>query len=631
MLLLELARDLLDRAAGDPSHPIPVVFNLSSWLALRRSLLDWLERELNSAYDGPRRIAREWLEADHVLPLLDGLDEVRSDYRAACLEAINGFRREHGLVQLAVSSRLTDYAALGQAPLKIAGAVQIQPLDAQQIDTYLSRTGNDDLSAALQQDPVLRDLANAPLMLTLLSKIFASDGAAVNVAPPSVEARRQQILARYVAHMFARRGVLTRYPPERMTPYLRWLAQAMAAHSGGLFLIEQLHAGWLTPPGQERYAATEKLTFGGIVGVLSGVLWGLGGGLKGNSIALPATQYLLGETGRYSAAQVWIWLAQTCGIALLLGVITALMVWFAAHVAERLPVKPYLPTILLDRQRRVAIAIGCAVGLVDGLVVGFWNGVAPGGAAHPLLVGLGIGTLTALGAGLGAGFVYGRASHAERIVVVETFKWSGPDIRWWGAIGLGVGALLGLVYGLVVGAVDGQLSRLGYGLVIGLCNGLVGGLIAGTLVGIGRGEMSERIAPNEGIRRSALTAFWAGGLVWLAVGLTGALSDALALRAFIWAGQAITATWWWNVIVWGLIHWPIWALSFGVGAGLLNGGLACLQHTIVRWMLWREGAIPWRYVRLLDAAAERIFLRKIGGGYQFMHQLLRDYFASLDS
>jgi hypothetical protein len=35
------------------------------------------------------------------------------------------------------------------------------------------------------------------------------------------------------------------------------------------------------------------------------------------------------------------------------------------------------------------------------------------------------------------------------------------------------------------------------------------------------------------------------------------------------------------------------------------------------------------YVKFLDYAEERIFLRKIGGGYIFIHRLLQDYFAAL--
>jgi len=64
---------------------------------------------------------------------------------------------------------------------------------------------------------------------------------------------------------------------------------------------------------------------------------------------------------------------------------------------------------------------------------------------------------------------------------------------------------------------------------------------------------------------------------------------------------------------------------------LLNGGLACIQHGVLRWLLWRSRCIPWNYVRFLDVAAERILLRKVGGGYIFIHRLLLDYFATLDT
>jgi hypothetical protein len=39
---------------------------------------------------------------------------------------------------------------------------------------------------------------------------------------------------------------------------------------------------------------------------------------------------------------------------------------------------------------------------------------------------------------------------------------------------------------------------------------------------------------------------------------------------------------------------------------------------------------PLNYVRFLDYAAGRIFLRKVGGGYIFVHRLLLEYFASLE-
>ena len=61
------------------------------------------------------------------------------------------------------------------------------------------------------------------------------------------------------------------------------------------------------------------------------------------------------------------------------------------------------------------------------------------------------------------------------------------------------------------------------------------------------------------------------------------------------------------------------------------GGWAYLRHYVLRLLLWRAGAIPWNYPRFLDYAAEHILLRKVGGGYIFVHRLLLEYFASLDT
>jgi predicted NACHT family NTPase len=155
-LLLTLARDLLQRAAQDPERPIPVVFPLSSWAALRRPLAVWLVDELQQRYDVPRQIGQAWVDADQVLPLLDGLDEVQAEHRAACGEAINTFRQDHGLLPLAVCSRITEYDALG-VPLRLQGAVVVQPLTRAQVDSYLTQIGAP-LAAVrqrLQEDPQL--------------------------------------------------------------------------------------------------------------------------------------------------------------------------------------------------------------------------------------------------------------------------------------------------------------------------------------------------------------------------------------------------------------------------------------------------------------------------------------------
>src|SRR5207248_1623611 len=91
-------------------------------------------------------------------------------------------------------------------------------------------------------------------------------------------------------------------------------------------------------------------------------------------------------------------------------------------------------------------------------------------------------------------------------------------------------------------------------------------------------------------------------------------------------------------IVGGLAGWHILGAGFALILGieftlqiaLAYGGIAVIEHYVLRWYLWRYGDMPFNAVCFLDYAAERILLRKIGGGYMFSHRLLLDFFASLE-
>ncbi len=83
----------------------------------------------------------------------------------------------------------------------------------------------------------------------------------------------------------------------------------------------------------------------------------------------------------------------------------------------------------------------------------------------------------------------------------------------------------------------------------------------------------------------------------------------------------------WNALRVGLVA----GLGPGLIVGLGYGGLDYLLHYFLRYALWSAKVVPWNYSRFLDYAAERILLHKVGGGYIFVHRLLLDYFASLDT
>jgi hypothetical protein len=55
-----------------------------------------------------------------------------------------------------------------------------------------------------------------------------------------------------------------------------------------------------------------------------------------------------------------------------------------------------------------------------------------------------------------------------------------------------------------------------------------------------------------------------------------------------------------------------------------------LKHYLLRLVLWLDGSLPLRLVRFLDDCAGRVLLRRVGGGYTFIHRTFQAYLAALD-
>ena len=516
--LLILARDLLQRAAGDSEHPIPVVFPLSSWAERQPSLSEWLVEALSEQYGVPLKLGQAWVEADQILPLLDGLDEVAQKDRAACAEAINAFRQEHGLLPLVVCSRLTDYEVLG-VPLQLQGALVVRPLTYEQVDGYFEKVGQP-LAAArevLRDDPALRELLDTPLALTIMTVAYAGECVEMMRARGSLVERREHLFAAYVNRMFQRRTAAGSYPREQAERWLVWLARQMKRHKQTVFYLERMQPDWLPDDQQIIPGAVLAL----LVGAVGGLFFGL-----------PA--WYIGGLG--------IGLAAGLFGAVLQGTITL----FFAMVGE-------IPITSVESLR--------------------WSW----SAMRPVVLLIFIGRLA-----------------------------------WGLVIGLGFGLLIGLFTSLVSGVSVGLSAGLIAALGIGLSIGGPAALLEVVKQGLSGAEIDTKTFPNQGIRRSARNAL----LVGVATGVVGGTGIGLAAAQLVSGSSALFIA-------------LVSTFFLGVQSGLLYGGASCVQHYTLRRLLVRNGSAPWRYVDFLDDAAERILLRKVGGGYIFTHRLLQDYFASL--
>lgn len=264
--LLKLAQDLIARAQGDLSRLIPVVLNLSSWGSKRQTIADWLVQELWSKYQVPKEVSKDWVKNQNLLLLLDGLDEVKTDRREACVEAINQFMQEHGQTEMVVCSRIADYEVLSNR-LQLRGAICIRSLTPEQINQYLDVAGEQlgAVKTLLTEDTALQELAKSPLTLSIMT--LAYQGKKVEELPQtgSVEERREHLFNAYIERMFKRKGVNQQYPKDQAIYWLTWLAQKMSQASQSVFLIEKIQPNWLQSNLQRRFYQIGTILIGILV------------------------------------------------------------------------------------------------------------------------------------------------------------------------------------------------------------------------------------------------------------------------------------------------------------------------------------------------------------------------------
>jgi eukaryotic-like serine/threonine-protein kinase len=624
-LLLLLAQHLIDCAQRSPDHLIPVVLNLSSWRG--QTLGDWLVEEMGNKYQVPRQIGHDWVREQLLLLLLDGLDEIPLQDRGACISVINAFQRATP-TEMVICSRTKDYFDL-QSTLNFQTAVAVEPLNNQQIQTYLTRQELAGLRGLIRQDPTFEELARLPLTLNLMAIAYQSLPTTSSLLHPDQAERRaerqRQLFDAYVDRAFARRGDSDAFKTQSLY-WLIWLAQRLTDSAQTVFLIEQMQPRWLQSKVLRwRYDFILRLLVGIACGMSIGLLSGV---LNNNGTSLPSA---------------------------IPGLSSGVLAGLTAGLFQ-----------------------GVISGLISGLMVGLWRKVR-----SPLSIALLAGTtFLALGAmwqslpnfppwldfdthplkildGMLFGLVFGivmRRLRSPSIESVDTVKWSWQRFRrmgWQGAIYGGViASVLLLLKQTIAGynltdtvctegnqiwlnalldhlfcSIDLQLSVLERFLGIVTLSGFVG-LTVGMGLGFHRvSEVETRTRPNQGIVKSFHNA-----LRLVLVGLPSFVLSFLTWRAY----AAQPDIFWW--IYYGAIDQALDGLAFagvvslmvGLTTGFIGGegsGLVCIQHLILRFILWQAGHIPWNYAKFLDQLSDRILLQKVGGGYIFMHRLLLEHLA----
>ena len=512
-ILLDLARTLLERARDDIKKRVPIVLNLSSWKK-KQPLAEWMSGELSEKYRVPRKIARFWLQQDYLLPLLDGLDEVETLMQPDCVAAINTFIEKSNPSGLVVCCRLNEYRWLPKR-LKLNGAIRLEPLSKDEVAECFTKGGSElaGLRKAVDTDPVLQELTQTPLMLSVMSLAYQGigDGELATRTGDSAEERRKQIFGRYVEEMFKRKGTASLvFPKEKTIGWLSWLAGKMREHSQSVFLVEGLQPSWLR-------SRNERLAYRAIISLIFGTILGVFGGLL----------------------------------------------------------------IRLIIPKRMAA-------LICGVIFGLF------GALEGVL-------------------------SKNNISLVETSNWSWNKF-WKAAL---PSSLFTSIFRLILATISGLIAVLAFSLITrsysleSSISGVLASILGTWLLFAFHGGFSNRIKedkvfPNQGVqlsRRNSLIAF-------LVVGLITGIITGMILGMIL-----------------GMIHGIIFGLFLGLCIGMTvsfgRGGSAVINHYALRLILWRTGYTPFKFIEFLDQCARLIFLKKVGGGYIFIHRMLLDYFADI--
>lgn len=633
-LLLELASDLLEDAEKNDTSPMPVIFLLSSWARNRQPLKEWLIEELHTKYTVPPSFARAWVEANQVLPLLDGLDEVARAYYSACIEAINAYLREHGgLTPLVVCSRSDEYVDQTRR-LLVQRVVVVKPLTKQQIDDYFDRLQdhldqkeNDSVEQGLSPPPYnlkqayydwvrdyflgfpgFQELIGTPLIVNVFSVLINEQPikGITKVVPIKTQKNWENHMWSIYVQCLLTGPDAQDYMLEQAIHWLSWLAWQLKMHNMTEFYIEQIQTHWLRQG--INYRCYIGLGFGGIVGFFVWLIY----------VATYSLQPFLSGWEKVFGA-LFPGLFTTFIFFILYGVVFVRLENFSVkyNVGRTKSIcKNMIRKLLALLQNR--IFYGLLVGFPHGLFISLFIGV-PYGVLHGLFFSIGYA-------------IVGRAD--GDIQPAEVIVWSWGNTRKNFIRFLLWGLFTGLLFGLASGPIYTflyyrmvRLDQIIYILLVGTVVGLGIGSIFMVINGISYGilDKDKHIVPNQGIHRSARNSLVFGLISGLYVSIVAVLAFGPLLNCII-------------ILIYKRINNAYssvglgWGIGIGIAVGVVvalrNGGLACLQHSLLRFLLWRDGLIPWNYPRFLDYAAKRKLLYKVGGGYIFMHRFLFDYFAS---
>ncbi|HEY9836011.1 MAG TPA: NACHT domain-containing protein [Vampirovibrionales bacterium] len=304
--LLEVAQELCDRARHNELEPVPVILDLAHWLE-QTPFFTWIEEEVCNKYNVNRKLVRELLADDRLLPLLDGLDELTGDRQEQCLKEISQFKRQNGqALPMVLCTRMDTYQQR-ETRLRLYAAVGVQPLTMNQIERYLLASRSRELWENLQTDPTLFRLARTPLFLNLMTIAYEEILIHSWKRLKTRDERQRYVFNAYIRRQLSRdleKPIYSRKNEptgEQTKQWLRWLSGVMGEGKQRLFSPQSLPILRLQPTREQLkyplallflfillYAGLFALIYGWEVGGIYGIFFAIIALSCGGIIALKA-------------------------------------------------------------------------------------------------------------------------------------------------------------------------------------------------------------------------------------------------------------------------------------------------------------------------------------------------------
>lgn len=602
--MLRLVERLLSKATGKPLTAVPVVLSLTSWRGSCQRIEDWMTDELRRFYEVPAASSKRLLQQKRLHMFLDGLDELSQERRVACVVALNELILYSAPKSLTVCCRFTEYTQLPEE-LWLDFAVHLRDVSQDQVLMHLTSHRLGPLHDILRGDSALFELAQKPLMLNMMSRAAAylRKHTPEEHTNNTTEARQQQVIRAFIEHRFRasrmnafRTGEQDKHI-EQWTAWLVFLARNMKAKEQTNFVVEQIQPSWLN-------SAFERAIYVFTTRLFAGVWYGFGLAAHG-SIGYSLNFIPRAVTGAAVNDSVYQFMSLAMQNGIVCGLTVASWDFLAGRCWHSGPFPLNGPPLL---KSMVIIGTGFLVSDAIFVVLHYFWGTDLNSYSMKLL--LTIMVLFYPIRVLNWGTRNSTRSIGNDIQPVETLSWS-----WrWGAGGfLSSWIALGLIGGAINSLVLGKESDLWHFSAVALFAMALAYPLALAL-GFNCGEDSHKTHVNQGVRQSFHNAILSALMAFALVGIT--------VGGFAWLLSSSNATF--DGLCWGC-GVALW--SFGY-----FGGFEAVFHYILRSILFVSGKMPFRIARFLDYATDELkFMRKVGGGYIFIHRLLLEHFSNMES